>query len=242
MLQLDEEYIRQRMQYAASGKAPVPQQPSDEFVEMQEQMRGVLAPITLPVDHPNDRRKKELDTYKVVSGHTLPGPRRSLVVIDFEQALGVFNKRCYTECLNEFIRPYLFEDGPSSGQGLTWWALMFWKYSLLRAMILPLGWMNDHMKKAETVMHSAYGGNTSALGAREVIQHQGCRVEPYILLRPKTMYAIVDEEVYRRNELKDYENARAIIAVPTQELKDLRKRYSSLMAEDHSVLTHWNYR
>ncbi|KAL8660361.1 MAG: hypothetical protein Q9202_006632 [Teloschistes flavicans] len=38
------------------------------------------------------------------------------------------------------------------------------------------------------------------------------------------MYTIVDEEVYRRNELKDYENATAIIAVPTQELKDLRIR------------------
>ncbi|KAI4092255.1 MAG: hypothetical protein L6R37_007616 [Teloschistes peruensis] len=99
----------------------VPTQPSAEFKEMANQLIHMLQPVHMLSKYPPGWMIQE---------HK-----------DYQKAWALFEGKKCKKCLDEHIVPYHRIQRPQDTSDVERVALMNWRYSLMRAMILPLGWM-----------------------------------------------------------------------------------------------------
>lgn len=110
----------------------------------------MLRPYELDTQESDSTYISENKDYKEVRGHLSSRPRRLLIVTNAEQALSKFKEGAYHLCLEKWIIPYMKGQAEKRyGAHKEWSASLFWKYSLMFSMMLPMSKMMDNVEKAK---------------------------------------------------------------------------------------------
>ncbi|KAL9579750.1 MAG: hypothetical protein Q9212_004922 [Teloschistes hypoglaucus] len=184
-----------------NGTVTVPTNPRPDWWNVADDMQRVLAPSPLRFHESSLWHREEHERYSKVRGHFLSKPHRLLVVANLEQAYSLFTGLVkdedkfdyYEKCWERYIVPYL-RGRLMDVDDMRFSAKMFLKYSLMRAMILPVEFMSEHMKKAEEVLKGTYMVDD---GMAEVNSMDYDDWKANVLLYPDLLYAAVDHEVVR---------------------------------------------